>query len=82
MLALVIVDTVIVVLLAGLVAGLVRSHTEILKALRSLDSRLRREARDSGPGGSEVSRDDPLSGEAQSLPADEEQATSRTSTGH
>jgi hypothetical protein len=37
-LVLVIMDTVIVVLLAGLVAGLLRSHTEILRALRALSS--------------------------------------------
>jgi hypothetical protein len=37
-LVLVIMDTVVVVLLAGLVAGLLRSHTEILRALRALSS--------------------------------------------
>lgn len=40
MLVLVIVDTILVVLLAGLVAGLLRSHTEILRALHSLDARV------------------------------------------
>ena len=41
MLALVVIDTVVVVLLTGLVAGLVRSHTEILRALRALDSKIK-----------------------------------------
>lgn len=35
MLVLVIIDTVLVVLLTGLVAGLLRSHTEILRVLGS-----------------------------------------------
>ena len=41
MLALVIVDTVLVVLMAGLVAGLLRSHTEILRAIDSLDKQMK-----------------------------------------
>jgi hypothetical protein len=36
-LALVIIDTVVVVILAGLVAGLLRSHTDIIRALEKLD---------------------------------------------
>jgi hypothetical protein len=40
-LALVIIDTVLVVLLAGLVAGLIRSHTDIIHALESLNSRIK-----------------------------------------
>jgi len=37
----VIVDTVLVVLMAGLVAGLLRSHTEILRAIDSLDKEMK-----------------------------------------
>lgn len=36
MLVLVIIDTVLVILLTGLVAGLLRSHTEILRVLGSM----------------------------------------------
>jgi len=39
-LALVIMDTVLVVLVVGLVAGLLRSHTEILQTLQSLRRQL------------------------------------------
>lgn len=50
MLVLVIMDTVLVVLLTGLVAGLLRSHTEILRVLGSMKSpqRLSRQGEDRG----------------------------------
>jgi hypothetical protein len=73
-LVLVIVDTVVVVLLAGLVAGLLRSHADILRALQAMSSAIdeivsRRGAgsqagaatgrgEDVRPGGSETAQDD------------------------
>lgn len=51
MLALVIIDTVVVVLLAGLVAGLLRSHADILKALHDLGAAGDPAARTRSPNG-------------------------------